>query len=82
MQPSPVLKGKASHYISLHIDSCANCVRKRKLFYCVQAKCGAVFGNPILFEILLPYRSYRTLEDVKIIIHNYHGLDDDDDYDL
>ena len=71
-----VLEGTASHYVSQHIDSCADCVQKEKLFYCVQAKRGAVFGNPILFGILLPYSSYPTLEDVKIIIHHYHGLDD------
>ena len=43
-------EGTASRCVSLYIDSCANCVQKRKLFYCVQAKRGALFGNPSCSE--------------------------------
>ena len=52
--------------VSLYIDSCANCILKPKLFYCVQAKRGALFGNPILFGNPLPYLNYTTQDSVRI----------------
>ena len=49
---SPVFEGTASHCVCSHIDSCANCIQKRKLFYYVQAKCGALFGTPLPHLVL------------------------------
>ena len=44
------------------------CIQKRKLFYCAQAKRGALFGNPILFGNPLPYLVTPNNEQIEAVL--------------
>ena len=61
---SPVCEGAATKFVSVNLYLCTNKEQSKGLFCLVQAKGGAMFGNPTLFGTPLLYHKCLVPADI------------------